>query len=156
MKTEVKTRTPIKRKLTKVIGTETYLNVNTGEYKELVVVEKDVRDFNFHKVWLMDLLAVLDLIGTQKIKILDFLLSEMRTQDNTVSVTYRYIEKKTGISYQTVAFTMKALQEANLIKKIRTGTYQFNPDIIVKGGARKREALLVKYNFIEEPQEEER
>ena len=73
----------------------------------------------------------------------------MRAQDNTVSVTYRYIEKKTGISYQTVAFTMKALQEANLIKKLRTGTYQFNPDIIVKGGSKKRENLLIKYRYAE-------
>ena len=101
----------------------------------------------------MDLLAVLDLIGTQKLKVLEFLFSEMRTQDNTVSVTYRYIADKTGISYQTVAITMKMLIDANLITKVRTGTYRFNPDIIIKGDSKKREGMVIKY--IQEREENE-
>jgi len=143
----------IKVKKQKVIGKQEYINANTGELKEFDVIEKVVKDTNFHKVWLMDLLAVLDLIGTQKLKVLEFLFSEMRTQDNTVSVTYRYIADKTGISYQTVAITMKMLIDANLITKVRTGTYRFNPDIIIKGDSKKREGMVIKY--IQEREENE-
>jgi len=143
----------IKTKQQKVIGKQEYLNVNTGEVKEFDVIEKVVKDTNFHKIWLMDLLAVLDLIGTQKLKVLEFLFSEMRAQDNTVSVTYRYIADKTNISYQTVATTMKMLIDANLITKVRTGTYRFNPDIIIKGDSKKREGMVIKY--IQERQENE-
>jgi predicted transcriptional regulator len=141
----------IKVKKQKVIGKQEYINADTGEVKEFDVIEKVVKDTNFHKVWLMDLLAVLDLIGTQKLKVLEFLFTEMRTQDNTVSVTYRYIADKTGISYQTVAITMKMLIDANLITKVRTGTYRFNPDIIIKGDSKKREGMVIKY--IQERQE---
>jgi predicted transcriptional regulator len=143
----------IKVKKQKVIGKQEYINADTGEVKEFDVIEKVVKDTNFHKVWLMDLLAVLDLIGTQKLKVLEFLFSEMRTQDNTVSVTYRYIADKTGISYQTVAITMKMLIDANLITKVRTGTYRFNPDIIIKGDSKKREGMVIKY--IQEREENE-
>ena len=143
----------IKVKKQKVIGKQEYINADTGEVKEFDVIEKVVKDTNFHKVWLMDLLAVLDLIGTQKLKVLEFLFSEMRTQDNTVSVTYRYIADKTGISYQTVAITMKMLIDANLITKVRTGTYRFNPDIIIKGDNKKREGMVIKY--IQEREENE-
>jgi len=135
----------VKVKKQQIIGKQKYINASTGEVKEFDVIEKVIKDTNFHKVWLMDLLAILDLIGTQKIKVLEFLFSEMRNSDNTVSVTYRYISEKTGISYQTVAVTMKMLIEANLITKVRTGTYKFNPEIIVKGSSEKREGMIIKY-----------
>ena len=144
----------VRKKTQTIVGTQRYINADTGEILETTVIEKEVeRDFNFHKIWLMDLLAVLDLIGTQKLKVLEFLFSEMRTQDNTVSVTYRYIADKTGISYQTVAITMKMLIDANLITKVRTGTYRFNPDIIIKGDSKKREGMVIKY--IQEREENE-
>jgi predicted transcriptional regulator len=140
----------MKVKQQRIVGTEKFLNARTGEVCEMEVVEKVVNDYNFHKVWLMDLLGILDLIGTQKIKVLEFLFSEMRNSDNTVSVTYRYIAEKTGISYRTVADTMKTLQEANLIQRVRTGLYMFNPSIVVKGNGDKRRNLVIKYITEEE------
>ena len=40
------------RKKVKVIGTETYINQQTGELQEMQVIDIEERDANFHKLWL--------------------------------------------------------------------------------------------------------
>jgi hypothetical protein len=144
---ENKTTTKKVRKKTQtIIGTQRYINADTGEILETTVIEKEVdRDFNFHKIWLNDLMSVLNLIGGKKLDILKYLLSEMRTQDNTISVTYRQIEKELNTSQKTIAETMKILQEANFITKVQNGLYMVNPDVIVRGNGKKRDALMIKY-----------
>ena len=144
---ENKTTTKKVRKKTQtIIGTRRYINADTGEILETTVIEKEVeRDFNFHKIWLNDLMSVLNLIGGKKLDILKYLLSEMRTQDNTISVTYTKIQEKLNTSRKTIAETMKILQEANFITKVQNGLYMVNPDVIVKGNGKKRDALMIKY-----------
>jgi predicted transcriptional regulator len=144
---ENKTTTKKVRKKTQtIIGTQRYINADTGEILETTVIEKEVdRDFNFHKIWLNDLMSVLNLIGGKKLDILKYLLSEMRTQDNTISVTYTKIQEKLNTSRKTIAETMKILQEANFITKVQNGLYMVNPDVIVKGNGKKRDALMIKY-----------
>ena len=144
---ENKTTTKKVRKKTQtIIGTQRYINADTGEILETTVIEKEVdRDFNFHKIWLNDLMSVLNLIGGKKLDILKYLLSEMRTQDNTISVTYTKIQEKLNTSRKTIAETMKILQEANFITKVQNGLYMVNPDVIVRGNGKKRDALMIKY-----------
>ena len=50
----------------KVIGTETYIKQDTGELKEMQVIDIEERDANFHKLWLGHILQSIDLIGNQK------------------------------------------------------------------------------------------
>ena len=146
----------IKTKTQIAVSQRKYINQNTGEVEEFSVIQKNISaDFNFHKIWLQDLLNILDSFGSKKIKVITYLLSKMRNEDNSISCTYRSIEKETGISYQTVAATMKEMQESNVIKKIATGTYQFNPDLIIKGNSKKRQRLLVEYNVVDKTAEEE-
>ncbi len=136
----------VRKKTQTIVGTQRYINADTGEILETTVIEKEIdRDFNFHKIWLNDLMSVLNLIGGKKLDILKYLLSEMRTQDNTISVTYRQIEKELNTSQKTIAKTMKILQEANFITKIQNGLYMVNPDVIVKGKSGKKDALMIKY-----------
>jgi hypothetical protein len=136
----------VRKKTQTIVGTQRYINADTGEILETTVIEKEVdRDFNFHKIWLNDLMSVLNLIGGKKLDILKYLLSEMRTQDNTISVTYRQIEKELNTSQKTIAETMKILQEANFITKVQNGLYMVNPDVIVRGNGKKRDALMIKY-----------
>ena len=127
----------VRKKTQTIVGTQRYINADTGEILETTVIEKEVdRDFNFHKIWLNDLMSVLNLIGGKKLDILKYLLSEMRTQDNTISVTYRQIEKELNTSQKTIAETMKILQEANFITKVQNGLYMVNPDVIVRGNGK--------------------
>jgi hypothetical protein len=142
---------PKKTKKQVVVGTEKYVNQNTGEVEEFTVISKPVsKDFNFHKVWLSDILSVLDTFGTARLKVLTHLLKRMRAEDNSISGSYRELAADMGISYPTVAVTMKELIEAKVIKKIGTATYQFNPDLIMKGGSDKRKNLIIQYHFNDE------
>ena len=139
-----------KIKKQKIIGKETYINQETGDIKEMVVVDKYVeQDFNFHKIWLSDLLSIIEIIGTKKLKIIKHILNKMNTKDNTVYFTQRGLSKELGLSLQTVNNTIKILVESNFMRKIQTGVYQINPDIIIKGSTGKRVNLLIQYKKID-------
>ena len=146
----------IKVKTQMAVSNRKYLNEATGEVEDFTVITKNVNaDFNFHKIWLQDLLNVLDSFGSKKIKVMTYLLGKMRNEDNSVSVTYRSVADETGISYATVAATMKEMNDSNVLKKINSGTYQFNPDIIIKGNSNKRQRLLVEYNVSDKTAQQE-
>lgn len=140
----------IKSKVQTVLGSQTYLNQDTGEVSEFTVIEKNIeKDFNFHKIWIQDVLNVLDSFGNKKILVLSYLLKIMRNEDNTFSGSYRELAEDIGVSVKTVNVVINELVESNVIKKISTATYRFNPDIIVKGRSDKRKNLLIKYNYID-------
>lgn len=44
--------------------------------------------------------------------------------------------------------TSKALQEAYFLRKIRSGTYTINPEVIFKGGKNQRLIVLLLYKGI--------
>lgn len=146
-----KTVKTIKTKEQTVVGVQNYVNPITGETESFTVINKNIsKDYNFHKIWLQDVLNVIDSFGNKKILVITYLLKNMRNEDNTISGSYRDISKASQVSLPTVSLVMKELLNSNVIKKIATATYQFNPDLIVKGGSDKRKNLLIRYNY-EEP-----
>lgn len=141
------------KKLQKCIGRKEYLDPRTGKKESFDVVSMENKDFNFQKIWLGHLLMALDILGNRKVKVLSWLL-ENRNRDNQVLVSQRELAEKCGVSKQTVTTTLKALQDADAIKKVRPGVYLLNPDLIFKGGSGKRWRLLIEYkntNVIEFP-----
>lgn len=134
------------RKGKKVIGTTSYINEKTGEIKEMQVVEADVhdRDSNFHKLFLQDFIAALELVANQKTKLCYWIIRNMN-RDNLLLYSYRQIADKTGISYGTVADTMKTLQEADFLRKQSSGYYMVNPNILFKGTYQRRSIALSKF-----------
>jgi transcriptional regulator with XRE-family HTH domain len=135
----------VTRKKLKVIGTKTYIDQQTGEICEMNVMNIEDRDANFHKIWLGHIIQALDMIGNQKIKVLNFLMENLNSENQLV-MTQRKIAQKSGISYSTVAETMKALQEADFLVKINSGAYQINPDVLFKGGKSARLNVLLQYH----------
>ncbi|MCU9810221.1 replication/maintenance protein RepL [Paraclostridium sp. AKS46] len=131
-------------KKVKVVGTQQFINRETGEVEDFQVVNIEDRDFNFHKVWLSHIINSLDLIGNQKTK-LAFWIIENLNKENQLIMTYRQISEKSGISYQTVGRTMKALIESNFIQPINQGAYRVNPDVLFKGGRKDRLNVLIEY-----------
>ena len=95
-------------KKVKVVGTTEYTNNATGEIEYFDVIEKEDRDFNFHKLWLGHILQSIDLIGNQKTK-LAFWIIEHLDKENKLVYTYDQIQKETKMSLDTIAKTMKAL-----------------------------------------------
>jgi len=135
-----------KIKKQKIIGEQEYINPTTGEVIKCVVVEKNIeQDFNFYKIWLLDLLNILELVGTKKMKIINYLLEIMNKKDNTISITYKEIQEELKVSKPVVVETFKILLESNFLVKIRPSFYRINPELIVQGNTNKRLNLLVQY-----------
>jgi hypothetical protein len=132
-------------KKVKVLGQVEYLNTATGELETMNVTSVEERDFNFTKVWLNDLLGKLGIISNAKTKFSYWFLDHIN-KENMVTMTYRQMEKASGLSYETVGRTMQALIGANFIVKINSGCYMVNPDVMFKGTKNTRQNLLIQYN----------
>lgn len=137
------------RKKVKVIGVETYINQATGEIKECQVMSIEERDANFHKLWLGHIIQALDIIGNQKIKVLNFVMENL-DKENKLIMTQRKLAEKSGVGINTVIDTMKALQEADFLVKINSGAYQINPNVVFKGGKSARMNVLIQYNDVKQ------
>lgn len=131
-------------KKVKVIGKEQYINANTGQLEDFQVVSLQDRDFNFHKLWLAHIINSLDLIGNQKTKLAFWILDNL-DKENQLTMTYRQIAKKTGISIPTVSATMSALISCDFLQRVNMGVYRVNPDVIFKGSNSARMNVLYKY-----------
>ena len=132
------------RNKVKVIGTETYIKRDTGELKEMQVIDIEERDANFHKLWLGHILQSIDLIGNQKTKLAFWILGQLDSENKLV-MTQRQIAERSGVSYQTVSKTMAALIDSNFLQKMHSGAYRVNPDVLFKGGKNARMNVLIQY-----------
>ena len=146
-----KQKTKKKVKSQKIIGEKKYIDPTTGEVVVCEVIEKNVnQDFNFFKVWLMDLMNILEVVGTKKMKVVNYILDNLNTQENLFIGTHAEISKELKVSRVVVSQTFKLLIESGLLKKRSNGVYMINPEIIVKGKSDKRLNLLIQYNKIED------
>lgn len=131
-------------KKTKVVGTQTYINADTGEAEEMQVMTIEDRDFNFAKIWIGHIVSALEAIGNQKIKVITYLMENITTE-NFILETQRSIAKQCGVSLETVRQTMKALQEADIVRMKSHGVYMLNPNCMFKGKHKQRMNVLIKY-----------
>ena len=125
------------------------INPATGEkvliqYNE---IDSNVKDRNFHKLFLKDFISVMDLVANQKTKLVFWILSNL-TKNNLILYTYRQMAEHTDISYATVAENMKTLQQSDFIRKHSSGYYMVNPDIIYKGTIQRRCMTLDVYRTL--------
>src|SRR5699024_9242784 len=133
------------RKKVKLLGSKEFIDASKGKNETMQVTNNNERDVNFHKIWLGHMLESLDMIGNQKIRVAMFIMENIN-KENELIMTYRVMAEKTNTSLQTVSETMKALQESNLLSKIRNGYYRVNPDVIFKGGRNDRMKVLLRYS----------
>ena len=138
----------ITTKKVKVIGKEEYVNASTGEVQTMNVISIEERDFNFHKLWLQNILNSIELIGNQKTK-LAFWIIENISRDNLLVATYDVIVKRTGVSKDTVKKTMKILLDSDFLEKVQPGVYRVNPNVIFKGTRQNRMNVLIQYKDTE-------
>lgn len=136
------------KKKIKCIGTEQYINARTGELEEMQVTSIEDRDFNFHKIWMRNFIATLDIVGNQKTKLCFWIIDHL-DRDNKLIGTYRIIADKSGIGLDTVRITMKTLLDADFIRKQQNGVYIVNPDVLYKGSRSGRMNVLNQYNTAE-------
>ena len=119
------------------------------------VIQVEDRDFNFHKVWLKNLIMSLDGISNQRLKLAFWILDHLDSENKLV-MTQRAMAQKSGMSLDTVMKTMKALQSGSpaFLQKINNGAYRVNPNVIWKGSFDKRMGIC--FNYGREDQDEVR
>ncbi len=132
------------RKKVKFIGTEQYVNTQTGEIQEMHVISIEQRDFNFHKIWISHILEVLDLVGNSKSKFIFWLFDHLNS-DNQIIMNITQMVEKSQFSRSTIQRTIKILVENDVLIKVNQGAYRVNPSVIFKGTIDKRMNVLLQY-----------
>lgn len=132
-------------KKVKVIGQQQYINADTQEVEDFEVINIEDRDFNFHKIWLQHIISSFELIGNQKIKLAFWIIDHL-DRENKLTMTYRQIADKSGISLDTVRRTMQCLLDTDFLERINQGAYRVNPNMIFKGTRNNRLNVLYQYN----------
>lgn len=134
-------------KAVKIIGTQQYINADTGELEDFQVTSVEERDFNFHKIWMKNFVTTLDIVGNQKTKLCFWIIDNL-DKENKLCMTYRQIAEKTGMSLDTIRITMRLLIDADFIRKHNAGVYVVNPNILYKGSRTARLNVLNTYSEI--------
>jgi len=147
---------------TRFEGRQRLVNADTGEIIDAQVITKTIGDTGFHKIWLHEILELVEEAGNAKMRVLMWLLAKADTQ-NQIWATFDEIAEATSTGRRTVARLMAALRDANVITETRKSVWRLNPDVIFKGDHNKRMAVLVKYRddkqsdlFEESPSESKR
>ena len=108
---------------------------------------------SFWKVYLMDFLTVLGIIDSKQLDVFIYIAENTNQATNVFLGSYTKIEKDVGVCRQTVAKIMAKLQDKGFIKKIQSGAWLVNPNILMRGGEHKRQILLSYYKS-DEPVDE--
>lgn len=129
---------------TRFEGQRRLVDTTTGEVIDAQVVVKTAGDAGFHKIWLHQILELVEEAGNAKMRVLMWLLSKADAQ-NLIWSTHREIADACGTSTKTVQRLMASLVAANVITETRRSVWRLNPEVIFKGDHNKRMAVLVKY-----------
>lgn len=132
-------------KKVKIIGQQDYINAETGEIESFTVTSIEDRDFNFTKVWMRNFISTLDLVGNQKTRLCMWIIDHINKENQLIG-TMRAIADQTHMSLETVRITIRALLDADFLRRVQDGLYIVNPDIIFKGTKGARANILNQYN----------
>jgi DNA-binding transcriptional regulator YhcF (GntR family) len=135
-------------KKTKIVGTEQYINAATGSIEDFQVIRIEDADFNFDKFWVGQLLTAIDEFGSQKTKLLLYLIQNRERSNNAIIKTVRELEAATGISKDTICKTLKILETHGIIKR-KTGVIFISPNVIFRGSHANRRRFLIDYSKTE-------
>ena len=134
-------------------GKEMYVNQETGEVLEVDKIYRQQVQGNFVKAYIKGLVMMLDVVGGSKLKVVNYLLDNLRLSDNKLIATTREIADNTKTSPTTVTDTLKTLENGNVIKR-RTGVIMLNPEILLRGDDNKHRHLLVEFEEFDRANEE--
>lgn len=135
-------------KKVKVQGKQDYLNMTTGEVETFDVTRIEERDFNFHKVWMRNFISTLDIVGNKKTKLCMWIIDNINKENQLIG-TLRSIAKDSNTSLETVRITLNLLMDADFLRRVQSGVYIVNPNIIFKGTKNARIGILNQYSTSE-------
>lgn len=135
-------------KKVKYVGTQQFINAETGEIENMQVTSIEDRDFNFTKVWMKNFINTLDIVGNQKTRFCFWCIDHLN-KDNMLIGTQRQLAEESGVSLQTVNLTLKILMDVDFLRKQSSAVYIVNPDILFKGTINARLNILRQYQNAE-------
>ena len=122
------------------------MDTQTGELMHVDQITKMVYGSkNFWKCYLMDFLSVLGIIDSKQLDIFIYIVENTNQSNNVFLGTYDKIAKDVGVSRPTISKIMKKLQDNNFIRKMQSGAWLVNPNILMRGNDHKRQILLSYY-----------
>ncbi|MED0988207.1 replication/maintenance protein RepL, partial [Bacillus paramycoides] len=87
-------------------------------------------------------------IGGKKLKVVNYILDNVTLANNSLIITTEELAERSGVSRFTVNETLKALTNANIIKR-KTGAIMLNPSLLVRGDENKQKFLLIEFDKFE-------
>jgi len=141
MSSQIKSKTQFK-----IVGKQKYINPKTNEVEEFNVTQQTVQtDFNFHKIWLKDLVKILENMESPKVKVFAYILDNIDSQ-NMIVGSIRKVTEQLTVSQETVRVVYKLLQDLGYLKLVQNGVYQLSPDLLLKGNSQRRRLLRADYH----------
>ena len=133
----------------RIIGFRELVDDKTGEIIISNEIEHEVKDINWEKIWLDNLLYAIGIVSDKGMRVLAYFL-ENRDYENKVLANKEMIIRHTGISRGTVYPIIRKLIEGGVIKELDLG-FQVNPDIIFNTSEAKRKKIkrldvILSYN----------
>lgn len=147
-----KTKNP-RTGVTSITAKKRLVDLETGEEFESYSIVKEVGDNGFKKVFLGEILGIIDEVSNSKMKFLIWLLDSIDNKNQIIG-TYDSFAKKSGISRETIARLVPILIKANVIKRPMPSVYMLNPDIVAGVGSNRRANLLIQYKSIDKSDQE--
>ena len=156
---KVKTSTeklPVTTKKQKFVGFKEFIDAATGEIIPMQINQVEDRDFNFHKLWLQMFINGLNGIVNKKMKLAFWIIDHLN-KENQLVYTFKRMAEETGLSEYTVILTMKELQNGDppFLKKLQSGVYVVNPDILYKGSHQNRMGVIYQFGSLSTPKQVE-
>lgn len=149
---------PVKTTRSKAVRTfkREMINRETGEVENQTVIEtEEDSDYNWEKAWLINLFLAFQELGSKRVDVAMWLLKN-KNSDNQIVYTQREIAEKTKISIKTVNQTFKLLVGCDAIRrKNGKGIAMWNPDIVARGGTKKRSKLVIEFGKLPKSKKEE-
>lgn len=134
--------------VTSITTRKRLVDLDTGEEFESYSIVKEVGDSGFKKVFLGEILGIIDEVSNSKMKFLIWLLDSIDSKNQIIG-TYDAFAQKSGISRETISRLVPILIKANVIKRHMPSVYMLNPDIVAGVGSNRRANLLIQYKAIE-------
>ena len=127
-------------------------DLDSGEIFEIDYIKKTTDRHlkgGWKRVYLGDFLVVLLEIGNTKIRVFEFILNNVDT-NNKLTMSILQVSEKVGISYKTTHETFKKLAEKGLIRKYGTAWVVMPSFVSTFGSDAKNARLLTEYSEAEE------
>jgi hypothetical protein len=136
-------------------GSRTMVDETTGEVVQCQSAVVHDKDFNFQKFWLANALAAVDELSNKRMKVVMFLMAESMKRSNMIALTVREIATAVGCSPTIVQETLTVLYKHDILRNKGRGVRFFNPDVIWKGSAGRRHAVIFEYEMAGRKEEPE-